>query len=111
MRCPARLSSRGTGAAMRRFRTVTILLTSLALVTSVSSVHAVQAVADSPDPGIATLVKMLNDPTTSLQKWSSGLGGVGKMAEALPAVQASPGGVLGFDDLLTNAFSSGANHL
>jgi Ca2+-binding RTX toxin-like protein len=96
---------------MRRFHTTTIILTTLALVTSVSSIHAVPAVADPPDPGITTLVKTLNDPTTSLQKWSQGLSGVGKLAEALPAVQASPGGVLGFNDLLTNAFTSGANHL
>jgi Ca2+-binding RTX toxin-like protein len=98
------------GEAMRRSRKVTIV-TVVALVLSMGSVQTFRAQADPPDPGVATLVKTLNDPANSVQAWSQGLGTVGKLGEALPAVQTSPGGALGFGDLLTKSFTSGANKL
>ncbi len=39
----------------------------------------------------------------TLASWTSGLGSVGKLAEPLPLVSASPGGLLGFTDLFTQA--------
>jgi len=64
-----------------------------------------------PDPGVATLVSTLDGPANSLQSWSQGLGSVGKLGDALPAVQTSPGSVLGFADLLHQWFNNGATHL
>src|SRR6266567_1697074 len=48
-------------------------------------------------------------PTAS--SWTQGLATAGKLATALPAVQTSPGSVLGFADLLHRWFNSGATHL
>lgn len=52
------------------------------------------------DPGVARLLSLLggagSDPVKNLATWTEGLGGVGKLAEPLPLVQATPGGLLGF---------------
>src|SRR6266545_4543731 len=79
-----------------------------ALVTGISiggAVRPVAAVADPADAAAESIVHFLTDATGSLQDWSKGLGGIGKLADALPAVQSSPGAVLGFGDLLAKGFN------
>ncbi|MDT4913548.1 MAG: hypothetical protein QOC66_2676, partial [Pseudonocardiales bacterium] len=88
----------------------TRVLTSVAMVVGLGVAVSQPANAVSPDPGVDQLVEFLSAPNGSLQSWSKELGTVGKLADALPAVQASPGGALGFGDLLDKAFTiSGIN--
>src|SRR4051794_31098186 len=76
-----------------------------------SIIQAAPAAATPPDPGINKLVSFLDGPTNSLQSWSQALGTIGKLADALPAVQTSPGAALGFNDLLDKAFHAGTKKL
>lgn len=96
---------------MRARRGIAVI-TSTALVTALGfAVRTPPAAATPPDPDVATIVQTLAGPTDSLQSWLADLGTVGKLADALPAVQTSPGSVLGFPDLLSQVFSTGAKHL
>lgn len=100
----------GTGGRGLGTRCVAIA-TTLAFVAWGVTVEGGTVQAAPPDPGIATLVSTLDGATDSLQSWSQGLGGVGKLADALPAVQTSAGSVLGFADLLHQWFNNGAKKL
>ncbi len=86
------------------FMVVVVLITSLAWVR-----QAPRALA--ADPGVSTLVGTLDGASNSLQSWTQGLGTVGKLANALPAVQTSAGSALGFADLLHQWFNNGTKHL
>ncbi|MEU9688884.1 calcium-binding protein [Amycolatopsis japonica] len=67
--------------------------------------------ARAASPGVGTLVNALAGPTNSFATWSKGLGTIGQLAKALPAVQTSPGAALGFDTLAQEAFNTGAKKL
>jgi len=97
-------------SAMIRSR---VLSTITALTVGISTValHPLQAAAVTPDPGIEQLAGFLSNPTGSVQDWSKGLGTIGKLADALPAVQSSPGAAVGFGDLLDKAFTTGTKKL
>jgi Ca2+-binding RTX toxin-like protein len=94
---------------MRGSRHVAVITVS-ALVATLGAVQLAPPAA-AASPGVATLVSTLTAPTGSLADWTKGLGGVGKLANALPAVQTSPGGALDFTDLLSKAFTAGTTHL
>lgn len=97
---------------MSRIKGTVALATSAAMVVAMTSIIApVPAAAVPPDPGIQQLVSFLDGPTNSLQSWSKALGTIGKLADALPAVQTSPGSALGFNDLLDKAFHAGTKKL
>lgn len=67
--------------------------------------------AYAADAGVDKLVATLDGATNSLQSWTHDLATVGKLADALPAVQTSAGSVLGFTDLLDKWFTSGTHKL
>jgi Ca2+-binding RTX toxin-like protein len=85
-------------------RAALVALTTAGMVAATMTVTAPQARA--ADPGVDDLLAVLGvggDPTKNLAAWTAGLGGVGKLAEELPLVNASPGGLLGFTDLFAKA--------
>ncbi|MEV6876180.1 calcium-binding protein [Amycolatopsis sp. NPDC051128] len=86
-----------------------VLTTTFALSLGGAVVTAVPAHAASP--GVTTLVNALAAPANSFATWSKGLGTLGGLAKALPAVQTSPGAALGFDTLAQEAFHAGADKL
>jgi len=61
--------------------------------------------AAAADDGITEIVETLNGASNSVQAWTQTLGEIGKLADSLPGVPASPGSILGFDDLLQEIFS------
>ena len=80
-------------------------LTVATLVAALGATVVTASPARADSPGVGALVHTLTDPTNSLQAWTKGLGTVGKLADALPAVQTSPGAALEFEDLLAQAFT------
>jgi Ca2+-binding RTX toxin-like protein len=88
-------------------RRVTAAVTAFVTAITISAVRPVNATAETVDDAAVAVRTFLSSPTNSIQSWSKGLGQVGKLAEALPAVQSSPGAALGFNDLLAKAFSLG----
>jgi Ca2+-binding RTX toxin-like protein len=87
-------------------RRVVATITAFVTAVTISAVRPVSASADS-DTDAQAVASFLSAPTNSIQSWSKGLGQIGKLAEALPAVQTSPGAALGFGDLLDKAFTLG----
>ncbi|HJQ44615.1 MAG TPA: hypothetical protein VJ831_16110, partial [Jatrophihabitantaceae bacterium] len=81
-------------------------LSAVATVATVAAIRPVVAAADPPDPAATAIAQFLSGASNSIQSWSTGLGQLGKLADALPAVQTSPGAALGFDDLLDKAFTT-----
>lgn len=55
--------------------------------------------ARAADPGVSDLVAAVGQ----VAQWTSGLATVGKLGEQLPFVSASPGGLLGYSDLVQEA--------
>jgi Ca2+-binding RTX toxin-like protein len=99
---------------MRGLRSITLVVV-IAVITSMAwARQAPSAFATTPDQDVSSFLGMLDNGANSLAGWTQGLGNVGKLADALPAVQTSPGSVLGFKDLvdqwLTNAGILGALH-
>jgi len=94
-------------------RRIVSFIASTALVGSLAAVVPTVAHADPVDPKVQALAAFLggSDPAGSLQEWSKGLGTVGKIGQLLPAVQSSPGGALGFGNMLDKAFTVGSEHL
>jgi Ca2+-binding RTX toxin-like protein len=86
------------------------LVVVIALTASVAWVR-VAPPAFAADPGVDTLVATLDGASNSLQAWTHDLATVGKLADALPAVQTSAGSVLGFADLLNQWFTHGTHKL
>ena len=82
------LSGRRAG---RRWSAIAV---TVALFASVLAVDVPAAAA--ADLGVSTITSTLD----SLATWSEDLASVGQLAEQLPGIPASPGSVLGFDDLL-----------
>src|SRR5690242_10748192 len=72
---------------------------------------AIAPPASADSAGVSQLVSTLDGASNSLQSWTQGLGSVGKLADALPAVQTSAGSVLGFADLLHQTFNNGTKKL
>ncbi|WP_206794239.1 calcium-binding protein [Amycolatopsis sp. MtRt-6] len=85
------------------------LTTAFAL--SLGGIVVTAAPARAADPGVTTLVNALAAPANSFAAWSKGLGTLGQLAKALPAVQTSPGAALGFDTLAQEAFHTGTKKL
>jgi len=81
----------------------------LAVVTAFSMVAVTQVVTAPParaaENGVDDLLTFLgaNGGTNNLANWTAGLGEIGKLADPLPLVAASPGGLLGFTDLFAKA--------
>jgi Ca2+-binding RTX toxin-like protein len=94
------------GGYVMELRRAASLVSVSAMVVAASVVIQQRALADPPDPAVTALTSFLDGSTGSLQSWSKELGSVGKLADALLAVQASPGGALGFGDLLDKAFTA-----
>lgn len=88
---------------MPAVRKITALVAVTTMVFGLSSVT--RAAADPPDPADQAIVAFLSGAGGSVADWSTGLGAVGKLAEALPGVSTSPGALLGFGDLLGKAFT------
>ena len=86
-------------------RRVVAAVTAFVTAITISAVRPVTASADPPDLHAEAIAHFLGDASNSIQSWSSGLGTIGKLADALPAVQNSPGGALGFSDLLDKVFT------
>src|SRR5262245_30553052 len=95
---------------MKRALRCTSVVVVIALVSSIAWIRQAPK-AFAADPGISSIVNTLDGASNSLQSWTQGLGNVGKLADALPAVQSSPGSVLGFSDLLHQWFNNGAKKL
>jgi hypothetical protein len=95
---------------MRALRSIALVVV-VALVTSLAwARQAPQASALTPQD-VTTLVNTLDGTSNSLQSWTQGLGSVGQLASALPAVQTSAGSVLHFQDLLDKWFNNGTKKL
>jgi Ca2+-binding RTX toxin-like protein len=93
------------GFAASRGRATVAWGAALVLMTGVTA-QGPRAEALPPDDGVSQLLGALGeggDPTRNLAKWTEGLGSVGKLGEQLPLVSASPGGLLGFNDLFAKA--------
>src|SRR5829696_7741033 len=99
-------------APVKLFNHVFAVLRGLLVIATVFSMVAVfQAVTAPParaaENGVDDLLAFLgagpNAGSTNLASWTSGLGEVGKLAEPLPLVGASPGGLLGFTDLFSKS--------
>jgi hypothetical protein len=86
-----------------------VLTTAFAL--SLGGTVVTAAPAHAASPGVTTLVNALAAPANSFATWSKGLGALGQLAKALPAVQTSPGAALGFDTLAQEAFHAGTKKL
>jgi Ca2+-binding RTX toxin-like protein len=86
-------------------RRVTAAVTAFVTAITISAVRPVTASADPPDPHAQAIASFLGGASNSIQSWSTGLGTIGKLADALPAVQSSPGGALGFANLLDKVFT------
>lgn len=82
---------------VRRPRSGAAVLASLALVASMLT--ATSPAARAAEPGVDELVALVGE----VADWTSGLGQVGKLAESVPLLTASPGGLLGFEDLFKKA--------
>lgn len=79
-----------------------VLVTSM--VAAVTTANPPRANAEAPN-GVTDLLDILGaggGPNT-LASWTVGLGSVGKLGEPLPLLPASPGGLLGFTDLFSQA--------
>jgi Ca2+-binding RTX toxin-like protein len=76
----------------------------LSMVAGMVTANPARARADVPD-GVADLLDLLgtNGGANTLASWTAGLGSVGKLAEPLPLLSASPGGLLGFTDLFAKS--------
>lgn len=92
---------------MGRFRSmgrgVLAGLTALSLLAGTLVANPPAAQAD--DNGVPQLLGVLgtNGGANTLASWTAGLANIGKLAESLPLVSASPGGLLGFTDLFDQA--------
>ena len=75
-------------------RRVVALVTAVVTGISISAIRPVVASADPPDAAATAIAQFLSGATNSIQSWSTGLGQIGKLADALPAVQTSPGAAL-----------------
>ncbi len=87
-------------------RSIALVAASTVLVTATTAGGPVAFAAD-PDPGVADVLHFLGadgGPGT-LAAWTSTLGGIGKLAEPLPLVNASPGALIGADDLVAKAIA------
>ncbi len=80
-------------------------VTTGALIISFGTGTGPTAFADDPDPGVAQVLAFLGDPggPGTLSAWTSTLSTVGRLGEKLPLVDASPGALLGLDDLVEKA--------
>ena len=94
---------------MRGLRAVAFVVVVALITTMAWAKQAPKAFA--ADQSATDLVAALDGATNSFQQWSQGLGTVGKLADALPAVQSSAGSVLGFTDLVHKWFNNGSQHL
>ena len=85
-------------------RSLSALVAGSVLVTAATAT-APTAFAADPDPGVSQVLGFLGagGGAGTLAAWASNLGSVGKLAEPLPLVGASPGGLLGLDDLVSDA--------
>lgn len=97
------------GGSVRGIRKVALAIAVALIGSSVGVRFAPAAFAD--DPGVGTIVHTLTDATDSVQAWSQGLATAGKLGESLPLVASSAGSVLGFTDLLSQAFNNGSKKL
>ncbi|HET8643095.1 MAG TPA: hypothetical protein VFM37_14260, partial [Pseudonocardiaceae bacterium] len=85
-------------------RATVAALAAFSMVAAVTTLTAPPARA--AENGVEDLLAVLGagppNPHT-LSSWTSGLGNIGKLAEPLPLVSASPGGLLGFTDLFAKS--------
>src|SRR5829696_739179 len=97
---------------VNKFNRVFAALRGLLVVLTVSSMVAVvQGVTAPParaaENGVDDLLAFLGagpgGGSNNLASWTAGLGEIGKLAEPLPLVGASPGGLLGFTDLFSKS--------
>ncbi len=87
-------------------RGVALTAASTVLITATTAGGPV-AFAAVPDPGVGEVLGFLGaggGPGT-LSSWTSTLSGIGKLGEPLPLVNASPGALLGLDDLVSKAIA------
>src|SRR6516164_11371825 len=94
---------------MRALRSIALVVV-VALVTSIAWARQAPTASATPTD-VTTLVNTLDGTSNSLQSWTQGLGSVGQLASALPAVQTSAGSVLHFQDLLDKWFNNGTKKL
>lgn len=94
---------------MRTFRAIALIVV-VAVAASLVGVPIAPRAHATP-AYVTALTETLDVGPNSLQSWTGGLGSIGKLAEALPAAQASPGAVLGFPDLLHQWLNDGSEHL
>lgn len=80
-------------------------VTTGALIVSFGTGTGPTAFAADPDPGVDQVLAFLGDPggPGTLSAWTSTLSTVGKLGEKLPLVDASPGALLGLDELVEKA--------
>lgn len=90
-------------AASAVLRAGVILLTTLSMVALTQTVTAPRARA--ADNGVTDLLAVLGvgGGSATLASWTAGLGAVGRLAEPLPLISASPGGLLGLTDFFGRA--------
>ncbi len=87
-------------------RSLATIVAGSVLVTAATSGGPAAFAAD-PDPGVDSVLAFLGTGggPGNLAAWASSLADVGKLGEPLPLVGASPGGLLGLDDLVSDALA------